>query len=74
MDHINLADCSAAGVPVGHTPDVLSEDVADFAWALLLARDSCTPAGAAAAAAAAAPIQHCAIRTMVGCQSSYRRG
>ena len=36
VDHITVPDCDAAGVRVGNTPDVLSDDVADMAWALLL--------------------------------------
>ncbi|UCD77312.1 MAG: D-glycerate dehydrogenase [Desulfobacterales bacterium] len=36
-DNIDIAACTAAGVPVGHTPDVLTETTADLAFALLLA-------------------------------------
>ncbi|NNC93848.1 MAG: D-glycerate dehydrogenase [Acidimicrobiia bacterium] len=36
-DHIDLAACSARGIPVGHTPHVLNETTADTAFALLLA-------------------------------------
>eukprot|EP00756_Hemistasia_phaeocysticola_P060225 Hpha_TRINITY_DN3849_c0_g1::TRINITY_DN3849_c0_g1_i1::g.44665::m.44665 len=37
VDHINVQECVARSVRVGHTPDVLSEAVADCAWALLFA-------------------------------------
>lgn len=36
-DHIDIAAATARGVPVGHTPGVLTETTADLAWALLLA-------------------------------------
>lgn len=36
-DHIDLRACAQRGIPVTHTPGVLTETVADFAWALLLA-------------------------------------
>jgi glyoxylate reductase len=36
-DNVDIAACSAAGVPVGNTPDVLTETTADLAFALLLA-------------------------------------
>lgn len=36
-DHIDLDACTARGIPVGHTPDVLNETTADTAFALLLA-------------------------------------
>ena len=35
VDNIDLEACARAGVTVGHTPDVLTETVADSAWALL---------------------------------------
>ena len=35
VDNIDLAACERAGIVVGHTPDVLTETVADSAWALL---------------------------------------
>lgn len=35
-DHINVDDCIAANVMVTHTPDVLTEEVADTAFGLLL--------------------------------------
>ncbi len=37
VDNVDLAACSARGIPVGHTPGVLTETTADFAFALLLA-------------------------------------
>ena len=37
LDHVDLAACTARGVPVTHTPGVLTETCADFTWALLLA-------------------------------------
>ncbi|MBO6892405.1 MAG: 2-hydroxyacid dehydrogenase [Roseibium sp.] len=35
-DHVNVDDCIAANVMVTHTPDVLTEEVADTAFGLLL--------------------------------------
>jgi lactate dehydrogenase-like 2-hydroxyacid dehydrogenase len=37
IDHIDLAAARARGIPVTNTPDVLTDDVADLAMALLLA-------------------------------------
>lgn len=37
VDNIDLDACTARGIPVGHTPGVLTETTADLAWALLLA-------------------------------------
>lgn len=37
VDNIDLAAASARGIPVGHTPGVLTESCADFTWALLTA-------------------------------------
>jgi lactate dehydrogenase-like 2-hydroxyacid dehydrogenase len=37
IDNIDLAACTARSIPVGHTPDVLTETTADTAFALLLA-------------------------------------
>ena len=37
FDHIDLTAAKAAGIPVGHTPDVLSDATADLTWLLLLA-------------------------------------
>ena len=36
-DNIDVAACTAAGVPVGNTPDVLTETTADLTFALILA-------------------------------------
>ena len=36
-DNIDLGDATARGIPVGNTPDVLTETTADLAWALMLA-------------------------------------
>ncbi len=36
VDHIDLDACYRRGIPVGHTPDVLTETTADTAFALLL--------------------------------------
>ncbi len=37
VDNVDLGACTARGIPVGHTPDVLTETTADLAFALLLA-------------------------------------
>ena len=37
VDHVDLEAATARGIPVGHTPGVLSETTADLAFALLLA-------------------------------------
>lgn len=37
VDHVDVAACTARGIPVGHTPGVLTEATADLAMALLLA-------------------------------------
>ena len=37
VDNIDLVACTEAGIPVGHTPGVLTEATADMAFALLLA-------------------------------------
>jgi glyoxylate reductase len=37
VDNIDVPACTARGIPVGHTPDVLTETTADTALALLLA-------------------------------------
>ncbi len=37
VDHIDLAAATERGIPVGHTPGVLTETTADLAFALLLA-------------------------------------
>jgi glyoxylate reductase len=35
-DHIDVAECTIRGIPVGHTPGILTETTADLAFALLL--------------------------------------
>ena len=37
FDNVDVAACTARGVPVGNTPGVLTETTADLAWALLMA-------------------------------------
>jgi glyoxylate reductase len=37
VDNIDLAAATRRGIPVGHTPGVLTETTADFAWTLLMA-------------------------------------
>lgn len=37
VDHIDLVAATSAGIPVGHTPDVLTDSTADMALALMLA-------------------------------------
>ncbi len=37
VDNVDLSACTARGIPVGHTPGVLTETSADFAFALILA-------------------------------------
>jgi glyoxylate reductase len=37
VDHVDLEAATARGIPVGHTPGVLTETTADIAFALLLA-------------------------------------
>ncbi len=36
-DNIDVGTATAKRIPVGHTPDVLTDATADFAWALLMA-------------------------------------
>lgn len=36
-DNIDIAAATTRGIPVGHTPDVLTDATADFTWALLMA-------------------------------------
>lgn len=45
VDHIDLAAATARGVPVGHTPGVLTETTADLTFALLLAAARRIPEG-----------------------------
>ena len=44
-DNIDLRAAAARGIPVGHTPDVLTEATADLTFALLLAAARKLPAG-----------------------------
>ncbi|MGI9647915.1 MAG: 2-hydroxyacid dehydrogenase [Acidimicrobiia bacterium] len=37
VDNIDLGACTERGIPVGHTPDVLTETTADTAFALMMA-------------------------------------
>jgi glyoxylate reductase len=37
VDNIDLVEATRRGIPVGHTPDVLTDATADFAFALLMA-------------------------------------
>ncbi len=36
VDNVDVAACTARGIPVGNTPGVLTETTADMAWALIL--------------------------------------
>ena len=45
VDNVDLAACTRRGIPVGHTPDVLTETTADMAWALLGAAARRIPEG-----------------------------
>ena len=45
VDNIDLSACTRRGIPVGHTPDVLTETTADMAWALLAAAARRIPEG-----------------------------
>ena len=45
VDNIDLAACTSRGIPVGHTPDVLTETTADMAWGLLAATARRIPEG-----------------------------
>jgi lactate dehydrogenase-like 2-hydroxyacid dehydrogenase len=37
VDNVDVAACTSRGIPVGHTPSVLTETTADLAFALLMA-------------------------------------
>ncbi len=45
VDNIDLQACTTRGIPVGHTPGVLTETTADTAWALLAAAVRRLPEG-----------------------------
>jgi glyoxylate reductase len=45
VDNIDLGACSSRRIPVGNTPDVLTETTADTAWALLAAAVRRLPEG-----------------------------
>src|SRR3954469_7466484 len=47
-DNVDLEACAARGIPVGRTPDVLTDATADLAWALILAMARRLPEAAAA--------------------------
>ena len=47
-DNVDLEACRARGIPVGRTPDVLTDATADLAWALILAVARRLPEAAAA--------------------------
>ncbi len=47
-DNIDLAEAAGRGIPVGHTPDVLTDTTADLAVALMLAAARRLPEGEAA--------------------------
>jgi lactate dehydrogenase-like 2-hydroxyacid dehydrogenase len=47
LDNVDLAACASRGIRVGHTPDVLTETVADTAFALMAAVVRRLPQGAA---------------------------
>jgi glyoxylate reductase len=47
FDNVDVAACTAAGVAVTHTPDVLTEATAEFAFALMLAAARRIPEGEA---------------------------
>ena len=45
FDHIDIKSCTERGIPVTHTPGVLTETCADFTWALILAAARRIPEG-----------------------------
>ncbi len=45
VDHIDLAEATRRGIPVGHTPGVLTETTADLTFGLLLAAARCIGEG-----------------------------
>ncbi len=48
FDHIDVGACTARGIPVCNTPDVLTETTADLCWAILMACARRIPEGQAA--------------------------
>jgi lactate dehydrogenase-like 2-hydroxyacid dehydrogenase len=56
-DNVDLAACRARGIPVGRTPDVLTDATADLAFALVLASVRRLPEAAAAVPASSIPSQ-----------------
>lgn len=44
-DNIDVTACTARGIPVGHTPGILTDTTADFAFALLMAAARCIVEG-----------------------------
>lgn len=46
VDNVDLAACTRAGIPVGHTPGVLTDATADLAFALILASTRGLPGAA----------------------------
>ncbi len=50
-DNVDLEACAARGIPVGRTPDVLTDATADLTWALILALARRLPEAAAAVTA-----------------------
>jgi glyoxylate reductase len=51
FDNVDIAAATARGIPVGHTPDVLTEATADLAFTLLMAAARHLPSAMAAARA-----------------------
>ena len=45
FDNIDVAECTRRGLPIGHTPGVLTDTTADFAWSLLMAAARRIPEG-----------------------------
>ena len=45
FDNIDVAECTRRGLPIGHTPGVLTDTTADMAWSLLMAAARRIPEG-----------------------------